>query len=47
MKRTEKRLKKKTVFVFSSAGNRNSHGTDPTTSSILITITGGIADANR
>jgi hypothetical protein len=47
MKQHEKKLKKKTVFVFSSAGNRNSQLSDPTTSTILITMTGVNAGANR
>jgi hypothetical protein len=47
MKRPENKLKKKTVFFFRTARDRNPQETDPTTSSILITVTGGIIDQIR
>lgn len=47
MKGLEKKLEKKTVFVFRSVRERNSLSTDPTVSSILITVTGGVTVTKR
>lgn len=47
MKQQQNRLKKKTVFIFSTARDRNPLSTDPTTSSLTITVTGTHFGVNR
>ncbi|WP_230145082.1 MULTISPECIES: hypothetical protein [unclassified Pedobacter] len=47
MKHQQKRLKKKTVFIFRTAGDRNLQSTDPTVTSLTITVTGTHINVDR